>query len=97
MLALLSYPHWTESIQIIWLPLPFFLLSVYPHRVEVVFPKAKSALCIIIDELFSCHSSPFPISSVVSVPFLLRNFRCETPSKILTFQEVLQKNRTGNF
>lgn len=98
MLALLSYPQWTESIQNIWFPLPFFLLSVYPHRVEVVFPRAKSALCVIIDELFSCHSSPFPISSVVSVPFLLRNFLdARYPAKCWHFKRCCKRPEQGIF
>ena len=71
--ALLPCPQWTESIRSMWLLLPFSQLSAYLCRVEVVSPRAKSVLCIITGELFSCHSSPLPISSLASTHFLLRN------------------------
>lgn len=100
MLVLLSYPQWTENIRTIWLPLPFFQLSAYPCRVEVVFPRAKSALCVIIGELFSCHSSPFPIASFVSIPFLLRNFLdARHPAKYWHFKRCCKRpgKRIFNF
>lgn len=96
MLALLSYPQWTESIWSIWLPLSFFQLSAYPHRVKAVFPRAKSALHVIIGKLFSCYISPFCLSPVVSIPFLLRNFLdARHPAKYWHFKRYCKRPEKG--